>query len=206
MKSPSKLDPIPLIPLNVANLSPYVLFHDMQAINTTDSPKYILPQIYYNFRHISNVPFLSNKLTGMGKRDQRTLYINRLGHPLTRFPSDLWQLVEYKLLCFYGNAGVSEGPSTLIQTEISERPMDGLQFSTDIHGSHKSNPNHFGDPLTFQLTPSSGQHFNLANTLFSYQIFAKLVTFPSAVLCVLQKCQHCHLVHVSRLQSRRHFS
>lgn len=58
-----------------------------------------------------------------------------------------------------------------------------MKFDTDIHVPLRMNINKFCDPLTFDLTPSSGQ--NLSNTLFYDQILAKLIKFPfvSAVLC-----------------------
>lgn len=39
---------------------------------------------------------------------------------------------------------------------------DDMKFGTDIHISLSMNFNHFGDPLTFHLAPSSGQTFKVA--------------------------------------------
>ncbi len=45
------------------------------------------------------------------------------------------------------------------QTEI----LNSVQ--TDIHVSLRMKCNNFGDPLTFRVAPSSGQHVHLSSTL-----------------------------------------
>ncbi len=58
-----------------------------------------------------------------------------------------------------------------------------MNFYTDIHGVHRMNCYHFGDPLTFLVAPSSVQIFDLSHTLVYDQIKAKLIFLSaSAVL------------------------
>ncbi len=61
-----------------------------------------------------------------------------------------------------------------------------IKISTDVHVPLRMKCNDFGDPLTFYLAPSSGQHVHVSNTLVYDQIPTELQTFPSASvgLCV----------------------
>ncbi len=61
-----------------------------------------------------------------------------------------------------------------------------MKFGTCIDVPVRMNCNHFSDPLTFHLVPSSGQNFDSSSSLIYDQIPAKLMTFPSnsAVVCV----------------------
>ncbi len=80
--------------------------------------------------------------------------------------------------------------TTLLQTiqytvhsllyNISQPCWMNMTFCTDIHGPQK-NPNNFS--LNFRLAPSSGQNFNLSNTLVYDQIPAKLKTCVKMLTC-----------------------
>ncbi len=55
-----------------------------------------------------------------------------------------------------------------------------IKFGTDIQVPLRMNCNHFDEPLTFHIAPSSGQNFNLSNTLVYHQIPAKLMLLNRA--------------------------
>ncbi len=55
-----------------------------------------------------------------------------------------------------------------------------MKCGSDVHVPLRMNCKNFGDPLTFHLAPSSGQHVNVSNTLLYDQTPAELQTFPSA--------------------------
>ncbi len=50
-------------------------------------------------------------------------------------------------------------------------------------GPQEMNPSDFGDPLTFLLGSTAGQHLTLSNTLVFDQIHENLMTFPP--VCIL---------------------
>ncbi len=68
-------------------------------------------------------------------------------------------------------------------TDFGDPPFDwiAVKFGTHVHASLRINCNNFGDPLTFNLAPSSGQNFNLCNTL----VYDELLVFASALVVLL---------------------
>lgn len=62
-----------------------------------------------------------------------------------------------------------------------------MTFCTGIRGPPRMNYNNCGDPSTFHRAASSGQNFNVCNTLVYVQIPEILMAFPlaSVVLYVL---------------------
>lgn len=61
-----------------------------------------------------------------------------------------------------------------------------MKLGAHMYVPLRMNSNSCGDPLTFHRAPSSGQIFNLSNTLGYDQISAKRMLFPpaTALLCV----------------------
>lgn len=55
-----------------------------------------------------------------------------------------------------------------------------MKFCSDVYSPQRLNLNDFSDILTFPLVLLSGQNLNLSSTLVYDQIFAKVMTFPSA--------------------------
>ncbi len=53
-----------------------------------------------------------------------------------------------------------------------------MKYGSDIHVLLRMTCKNFGDPLTFHLAPSSGQHVNVSNALVYDQISAELQTLP----------------------------
>ncbi len=49
-----------------------------------------------------------------------------------------------------------------------------VKFGSDVHVPLKKNSNRFGDPLTFNLVPSSGRNFNLFNYLVQNSVLSQL--------------------------------
>lgn len=63
-----------------------------------------------------------------------------------------------------------------------------MKFGTDFFVPLRIKYNHFGDPLTFQLTPTAAKNVILSGTLVANQIPIKLVAFLSGSAVLLVFC------------------
>ncbi len=72
----------------------------------------------------------------------------------------------------------------MVLSEMSQQQLDELKFATHIPSQVllRIHFNHFGDPLTFQVTLSSGQ--NVFKLVYN-KIPAKLMAFPFSLSCTL---------------------